>query len=60
MSMTSGKKLFYGSNYIVVWSCDQSLVTLVFLWEKLSQFCKGMAKNPFSRAAYGSCSVIWD
>ena len=25
------------SNYIVKWSCDQNLVILIFLWEKLSE-----------------------
>ena len=30
------KILSRDSNYIVYWSCDQSLVTVAFLWEKLS------------------------
>ena len=30
------KILTCDSNYIVEWSCDQTLVTLAFLWEKLS------------------------
>ena len=30
------KILSRDSNYIVHWSCDQSLVTVAFLWEKLS------------------------
>ena len=35
VSDVTNKILSRGSNFIIdVWSCDQSLVTLEFLWEK--------------------------
>ena len=42
-------------------SCDQSLVTLAFLWEKLSQpqFYKDLTrKTAFLRGGLGSSSII--
>ena len=44
-------------------SCDQSLVTLAFLLEKLPwpQLCKDLNKKPiFVRGALGASSIIWD
>ena len=36
VSDVTNKILSRGSNFIIdVWSCDQSLVTLEFMWEKL-------------------------
>ena len=50
---------------IILWrcSCDQSLVTLAFLREKLSQpqFYKDFTrKTAFLRGGLGSSSIIWD
>ena len=44
-------------------SCDQILVTLAFLFEKLSQpqFYEDLTKKPiFLRGGVGSSSTIWD
>ena len=43
--------------------CDQRLVTLAFLWEKLSQpqFYKDLdRRNSFFGGGLGSSSIIWD
>ena len=37
LSMTSPTKFYHSTPIILyMWSCDQSFVTLAFLWEKLS------------------------
>ena len=44
-------------------SCDQSLATVAFLWETLSQpqFYKDLTrKTAFFRGGLGSSSIIWD
>ena len=43
----TNKILSRDSNYIVDASCDQSLVTVAFLWEELSQpqFYKGLTRK---------------
>ena len=46
-----------------LWSCDQSLVTLAFVEEKLSlrQFYKDLTeKLLLLRGGLGSSSIIWD
>ena len=64
LSMTSPTK-FYHLNQIrmQMWSCDQSLVTLTFLLEKLlqQQFYKDLSrKNNSLRSVLGSSSIIWN
>ena len=64
MSMTSPTK-FYDIIQIIllICSCDESLVALVFLWEKLSQpqFYKDLTrKTTFLRGGLGSSSIIRD
>ena len=51
----TNKILSRDSNYIVDASCDQSLVTVAFLWEELSQpqFYKGLTRKI---AFLGRCS----
>ena len=64
MSMTSPTK-FYDIIQIILLICsfDESLVALVFLWEKLSQpqFYKDLTrKTTFLRGGLGSSSIIRD
>ena len=51
------------SNIMYIWSCDPSLVTLAFLWEKLSytQFYKDLSRKiTFLRGGLASSSIITD
>ena len=51
----TSKVLSRDSNYIVDVFCDQSLLTIAFLWEKLSrsQFYKDLTKNHFFEGCPG-------
>ena len=53
---------FYHAIQIILqmYSCDQSLVTEAFLWEKLSQpqFYNDLTRK--TRGDLGSSSIIWD
>ena len=64
LSMTSQNKIYHVIQVILkMRSCDQGLVTLAFLGEKLSksQFYKDLSgKTAFLRSGLGSSSVIWD
>ena len=64
LSMTSATK-FYHVIQIILWmcSCDQSLVTVAFLWEKLSQpkFYNDLTrKTALFEEWSGSSSIILD
>ena len=64
LSMTSLAKFYPVTEIILeMWSCDQSLLTLAFLWEKLSQLelYKDLTrKTTFLRVCPGSSSIIWN
>ena len=64
LSMTSSAKFYHVTGIILeMWSCDQSLLTLAFLWEKLSQLelYKDLTrKTTFLRVCPGSSSIIWN
>ena len=62
--MTSPAKFYHHMNQIILltWSCDQSLVVLALLWEKLSEpqsYKDFTRKTSFFRGGLGSSSIIW-
>ena len=59
--MTSQTKFYHVIQIILqMWSCEQSLVTLAFLWEKLSlsQFYKVLTKSLFLRGGLISREIF--
>ena len=57
-------KVFLNKGYdVIICSCDQSLVTVAFLWEKLSEpqlYHDLTRKTAFFRGGLCSSSIIWD
>ena len=64
MSKTSPTKFYHATQIkLYMWSCDQILITLLFLWEKFSwpQVHKSLTwKIIFLSGALNSSLIVWD
>ena len=54
-------KFYHVTIMLLVWSCDQNLITLAFLWEKNLNFIRiWPEKTLYLTGGLGSSWIIWD